>query len=299
MKGLKQIERHRLRVRLTGVGLLLAALFGVVTLQQFLDRQPAVESGKEELYFLSGRVLRKFCFGFEGLVANIYWTRAVQYYGQKKLSGGEDFSLLAPLLKMTTEIDPHLLIAYRFGAIFLAQKPPEGPGQPEEAFHLIRRGIVANPDYWRLWQDLGFIYYWDLKDYPKAAQAFEAGSRHPKAHDWMKVMAADLYAQGGNRRTSQFLWTQIYENAESSQIRSNAENHLLALKADEQIEELEQGLQAYAEKYRTFSGSWRSLVGRGFLKAEPKDPAGYPYVLKPGGKVVLLPESPVDLSLIR
>ena len=63
MKGLKQIERHRLRVRLTGVGLLLAALFGVVTLQQFLDRQPAVKFDKEELYFSSGRVLRMFCFG--------------------------------------------------------------------------------------------------------------------------------------------------------------------------------------------------------------------------------------------
>ena len=112
-------------------------------------------------------------------------------------------------------------------------------------------------------------------------------------------MAASLYAQGGNRRTSQFLWTQIYENAESSQIRSNAENHLLALKADEQIEELEQVLQVYAEKYRTFPGSWRSLLRRGFLKAEPKDPAGYPYMLKGEGKVVPSPESPVDLSLIR
>jgi len=38
-------------------------------------------------------------------------------------------------------------------------------------------GIQANPDYWRLNEDLGFVYYFDLKDYPKASEAFLEGAR--------------------------------------------------------------------------------------------------------------------------
>jgi hypothetical protein len=39
----------------------------------------------------------------------------------------------------------------------LAGMPPEGAGRPGRAIHLLDRGIVANPNYWRLCEDLGFI----------------------------------------------------------------------------------------------------------------------------------------------
>jgi len=99
-------------------------------------------------------------------------------------------------LDITTTLDPNLVIAYRFGAMFLSQTPPAGAGRPDQAVELIQRGIQANPDYWRC------MRIWDssttsiLKDYPKAADAFLEGSKKPNAQVWMKVMAAKIAAEG-------------------------------------------------------------------------------------------------------
>jgi hypothetical protein len=41
---------------------------------------------------------------------------------------------------------------------------PNGAWNSGQAIHLLDHGIVATPDYWRLWEDLRFIYYWDLNN---------------------------------------------------------------------------------------------------------------------------------------
>src|SRR5258706_13123571 len=95
------------------------------------------------------------------------------------------------------------------GVLFLAEPPPKGAGRPEAAVALIRRAIAANPEEWRLWHDLGFIYYWDMKDYKRASEAYAEGSRNPQAREWMKVMAARIAQEGGTGETSRFLWLQV------------------------------------------------------------------------------------------
>jgi tetratricopeptide (TPR) repeat protein len=233
------------------------------------------------------------------LLANIYWTRVVQYFGRKRLGHATQFELLGPLLGITTDLDPRLVIAYRFGAIFLAEKAPGGAGQPQEALQLLRRGVVANPDYWRLWQDLGFIYYWDLKDYASAARAFQTGSEQPGAAVWMKALAATIAAQGGERRTSRLLWSEIYRQAENDSIRKSAQDHLLALQAQAEMEQLDRLLLQYRERKGHQADSFRELVIAGFLEALPRDPSGAPYRVMPHGRAGLSPDTKVDLRLLQ
>jgi len=217
--------------------ILLALCFlALVPVQRGIDREKgSLARVAETASVPPGEVLRRLTLGYEGLLADIYWTRAVQYFGRQRLARSSRFELLGPLLRVATTLDPRLIIAYRYGAIFLAEKPPAGAGQPEQALELLRRGIVANPDYWRLWQDLGFVYYWDLKDYARAARAFETGSERPGALPWMKAMAAAVAAKGGEFETSRLLWAEIYRQAENDQLRRAALDHLRALEAEEQI----------------------------------------------------------------
>src|SRR5437773_8898416 len=42
------------------------------------------------------------------LLADIYWTRVVQYYGNKHVRGQANLELLWPLLDITTTLDPNL-----------------------------------------------------------------------------------------------------------------------------------------------------------------------------------------------
>jgi tetratricopeptide (TPR) repeat protein len=278
---------------------LVAALAGSIILRLGLDREASVQAPGTAIYVTSGETLRRLSLGYEGLLADLYWTRAVQYFGRQKLAGGGDFQDLGRILRITTELDPHLLIAYRFGAIFLAERPPDGAGRPDEALELIRRGIAANPSYWRLWQDLGFIYYWDLKDYAQAARSFEAGSREPGADLWMKTLAASVAAQGGELETSRALWSEVYSQAGNASIRRSAAGHLAAIKAAEDIERLNRLLGDFARREGRPAASIEDLVRAGTLPARPIDPSGAAYEVGPDGKAALGSGSRIDLRLAR
>ena len=91
--------------------------------------------------------------------------------------------MLWPLLDITTTLDPNLLVAYRFGSTFLSDSPPRGEGRPDLAVKLLERGIRANPDQWRLYQDLGNVYYFDAKDYAKSVRCFCGGKQESERTD--------------------------------------------------------------------------------------------------------------------
>ena len=258
----------------------------------------AVEAG-DVLYWGSGESLRHLSLGCEGLLADIYWTRVVQYYGRQRLAKSGRFDLLGPLLQITTTLDPQLVVAYRFGAVFLAEKPPSGAGQPLQALHLLRRGIVANPDYWRFWQDLGFVYYWDLQDYAGASRAFRIGSERPGAGVWMRPLAAAVAAKGGERETARLLWSEIYRHADNDQIRRSAQDHLAALAAQDDLGRLNLLLVRYREHFGPRARTFGEIVAAGLLSRIPVDPSGVPYVVNSGGEADLSPASGVDLKLVR
>lgn len=271
-----------------------AGFAGLWRLQQRIDVTLGGFAQEEDSLLLrSPKLLKLASMEYAPLVAEIYWTRAVQYYGDKRMKQERGLSLLWPLLDIATTLDPQLIPAYRFGATFLAENEPQGAGHPELAVQLLERGIKANPDFWRLYQDLGYVYYFDLKDYPKASQAFLEGSKNPKAMIWMKVMAAKIAAEGESLETSKFLWTDIYRTATDAQLKKNAENHL----RDLQIEEDQQQIDALSAEFEKRMGRkprhMRELIEAGLLRGTPVDPDGYPYVLDDDGRAQLNLNSPL------
>lgn len=277
---------------------LLAGGFLLVTLQQRLDRTLAdYRTGEQLLYLSSPEWVKRLSLGYGGLLGSLYWTRAVQHYGRQRL-GPTQYKLLYPLLDITTTLDPELIIGYRFGSIFLSEEPPLGPGRPDLAIQLLRKGIRQQPDEWRLWYDLGFVYYRSLEDYQKAADAFYEGSKHPDSAPWMRVMAAHVATEGGSRRLARFLWAQLYKSTENEYIRKNAIEHLQGLQADEDIEFLQALLGGYRRQTGQPAESFQQLVAAGLLRKLPLDPLGFPYRLGPDGRVQLDPESPIRFSAL-
>jgi tetratricopeptide (TPR) repeat protein len=283
------------------LALVIGGLLSVYRLQQAIDLELSSIAGRQEemLFLPSGKILRRLSAGYSGLIADIYWTRAVQYYGRRRLAHDKNFALLGTLLSMTTDLDPNLLIAYRFGSLFLAGKPPEGAGRPDQAIYLLQRGIVANPDYWRLWQDLGFIYYWDMKDYPRAAAAFRAGSERPGALPWMRALAASVAAQGGELQSSRMLWSEIARTSENESMRRSAIRHLAALDAQAALNKLDGLLATYKLKKGREAHSIEDLIQAGMLRGYPLDPGGEPFVIGANAKARLGPKSRIDLGLVQ
>src|SRR5947199_8502636 len=96
--------------------LLIACIAGSVLLLRGLDRLRSHATLEEVLYIPSPKVMKRLSLGYDGLLADIYWTRAVQHFGNKLNVGAENFNLLAPLLEITRVLDPHLVVAYEYGS---------------------------------------------------------------------------------------------------------------------------------------------------------------------------------------
>ncbi|MGB9434599.1 MAG: hypothetical protein WBQ89_20310 [Candidatus Acidiferrum sp.] len=273
---------------------LFAGFAGVWQLQKKIDQEKsAILLEQDQLAFRSGNLVKKLSLEYAPLMGAIYWTRVVQYFGEKHRLHQSNLELLWPLLDITTTLDPHLMPAYRFGSIFLSDSPPRGEGRPDLAVKLLERGIKTNPEQWRLYQDLGNVYYFDAKDYAKASAAFAEGSKNPEANLWMKVMAAKIAAEGESPETSYFLWMQVYQTTTDPAVKKNAEIHLKLMQVELDLKEINRLADEFEKQTERRATRIGELLQAGLLKGIPRDPEGYPYVLGEGGKAELNLDSPM------
>jgi hypothetical protein len=280
---------------------LLAVFLAVYLLQSRIDRSFGEYRATEEiLYVEDGDLLRKLTMGFENLAADLYWLRTVQYFGGKRLQvTNKNYDVLEPLLWITVKLDPKFKIAYSYGSIFLSEPFPMGAGVPLKGVTLIDEGIRNHPGYWRFYLDKGFIYFWYLQDYKKAAEIFLEGSKFEGAPYWMVAIAGRTLTRGGDRETARGLWQILLRSAETDQQRENAITHLRQLDALDQIDLLERVIQAYRDRTGAHPASWAELVEAGLLPSPPLDPAGSPYRLEADGKVALSPGSSLGVLPLR
>ncbi len=283
------------RVTVTAMLVLVTSMaLSVLTLRS-VDRVRGESTLQEVLYIPSASTLKHLSLGYDGLLADLYWTRVVQYFGGKHHIKAKQYELLKPLLQITTTLDPHLTVAYEFGSVFLAQQPPEGAGDPLAAAELVKRGIEQNPSYWRLYYSLGFIYWQELHDAKSASEAFLKGSQVPGAQVWMKVMAAALAQHADDHQTARFLWTNIYENSTDNLLKQNAVKRLAALRVDEDVTFLQSYIERYKQQFGHYPANLQELQAAGWVRRLPVDPLGNPYQIRDGRIEV---EHPDELPFI-
>jgi hypothetical protein len=277
------ISRQRTTI-LAAVCLVVSMLASVLLLHQIDEIRPRATS-EDALYVSSPSMVKRASLGFDGLMACIYWTRTVQYFGHRHYVHARTYNELAPLLEITTTLDPHMIPAYQFGANFLAPAPPNGAGEPVRAIELMKYGIQHNPDNWHLYYDLGFIYYTELKDYRRAGQVFDLGSKVPNAHPFLKILAAQMAEHANDYETARMLWTATYESSSENNIRQNALEHLRSIRVDEDITRLEQAVASFSERNKRPPATLWELAAEEHLPGIPIDPDGNPYELTMDGRV--------------
>jgi hypothetical protein len=300
----------RRSVQIVGVLVLVAVfLSGAVELQAIRERAyPVSEEAEDALYLTSGTVLRRMTVSMNALAADLYWIRAIQYFGstKRRLTFGPgpavappppassfDYDQLYPMLDVTTSLDPRFKIAYRFGAVFLAEAYPNGPGRPDLAIRLLEKGLREQPDKWEYMEDIGFVHYWYDHDYRAAAAVFQKASEVPGAPWWLRSLAATTLAQGGDRESSRTMWRHIRESAEIDWLKRDAERRLSQLDAFDQIDQLQRLVDRYARQTGRPPADWLTLVRTRVIGGVPVDPSRTPYEIDPGGRVKLSQASPL------
>jgi hypothetical protein len=269
------------RAYLSAIAVLLIAAVG---LQVWRDRgwQP-YEPATPVMWLRAGPMIKRAALGYDAIVADIYWMRAVVYFGQRRLSARADknYDLLHPMLDLVTTLDPRFVVAYRFGAIFLSEPPPGGPGRPDLAIDLLQRGFERAPARWEYPRDIGFVYYWHHRDFQKAAEWFQRAAAIPGAPVWLTSTAAASLTRGGDRASARQLWQQLYDSADVDSLKNAAAVRLAQFNALDRIDTLNEIVWRYQARTGRFPASWQELVAAGVLPGVPIDPTRLPYVLDP------------------
>lgn len=278
------------------IATLVVLVAGIVGLQAVHDRAPALQladaSTQSRLYVQSPETMTHIVLSYRPLAADIYWIRAVQYFGGTRLSKDphKNFNLLYPLLDIATTLDPFFRGAYRLGAIFLAEPPPGGPGRSDQAIALLEKGLAQQPGTWEYAQDIGFVYYWSRHDYSAAASWFRRGAAMPGGPKWLEAVAASTLAKGGNRASSRRLWQEMLKS-DADWMRRNAAYHLSQLDAIDQIDALQQAVSVYRQRTGALPRSWDDMRRVGIVRGVPRDPHGFPYQLDSEAGTVTLDTS--------
>lgn len=292
-KGVREAGPRRVTTAAAVVALLVLGAF-VVALQALRDRRfPPAAASEELLYVRSPAVLKRLALSFDAVLADVYWIRAIQYYGGTRLSAETDknYELLYPLLDLTTSLDPEFSIAYRFGAFFLSEEKPGGADRPDLAIRLLDKAMLAHPDRWEYPYDVAFVYYRE-GDYQTAAEWFLRASERPGATPWLKPLAAVVLGGSGDTASARVLWRTLLDS-ETEWMRRTAEHRLTQLDAIDQVAELERLTAAYERRFGVPPAGWQDMMRAGMLRGIPLDPAGHPYVLRAGGDVTVSNGSPM------
>jgi len=270
-------------------------------------RPPVDPNAVDESLYVNGKTARRISLGFNGLAADWYWMRSLQYVGKKILNqegdvtidnlGQLNLKLLPPLLDTATTLDPQFLEPYEYAAIVLP------PIDVQQAIRLTQKGIDANPNAWQLYHQLGYIY-WHEGDYQTASEMYGRGSQIEGAPAWMQAMKAKMTADGGSRATAREIYQRMYEQSGEQQVREMARKRLLQLNSMDQQEALRKLFNAFRARVGKCPESWKQLeqVFRAWRmpvdeNGAPLDPGGMPYVLRAGQcDIELHPQSEVPVN---
>ena len=277
------------------LSIILIGLASVVCLSRWIDshRTPTNATVEEEQLYLNGTTVRRLSLGFNGLAADWYWMRSLQYVGGKLVNTHEsirlddmsalNLKLLAPFLDAATTLDPEFMEPYEYAALVL-------PGvNVEDAIRIVEKGITANPSAWRLYQHLGYVY-WQRHDYQKSAQVYAAGGRVPGAPRWMAEMGARMLAEGGSIQRARQVYQHLYDESKDEQVKEMLQRRLLQVDSFEQRDFIRHVIDEYTSRNGRCPFSWREITSSLQLRLRldvntgaPLDPGGTPYLLANGG----------------
>lgn len=264
--------------------LLLAALIAVsIPLQKRIDDMRGKFRSVEGSLYLSSSSLRKVSLGYNELMADIYWLRALQYFGSKKPKE-QNPELLYHYFDIITDLDPKFVNAYRYGGTFLAEPPPFGLGDTKKGIELFDKGRKNNPGDYKLPLEEAFVYYFYPKDYEKAAELFREASEKPGVSPLrkssLKGMAASAHVKGGNNELSRKIWEIVYETSPSEQRREFALGRIDEIDTMSLEQKLTESLGEYKKRYGRLPSSPEDLTASGVVKGRiPEAPVGGGFVI--------------------
>ena len=183
-------------------------------------------------------------FGFNTIMADILWIRAIQYLGGIPRIEEAEAAIIYEMFDRITDLDPQFLEAYSLGGLTL------GVEESEKAISLLEKGIINNKEVpWTIPYYASISAFFHLKNYKEAIRFLEIAVKspdHPPHIDRLLAMANNL---AGYKEIALEMWQDIYKKAGQNYEKDLAHKNLVRLaeeivqsSSDETLKEKAKGI---------------------------------------------------------
>ncbi len=259
------------------VGLTFCLLLSlIVWLQHELEQRIGrIAQSREQLRLLpSGDVLKPALLGYHHLAADVLWLQVVQVLGQKEIPQ-PDYEWAYHALDVITTLDPRYVYAYDAGGIVLA----ELAGDIESSNRLLKKGLAANPEAWRLAFQLGFNHFFHLHDYRAAADYMAVAAQLPGRPAYVPELAARLYAEAKHPDLALHFLASMRQSTSDPSVIEALDRRRDEVLIERDLVMIEQAVGRYWKRHGRYPLSLAVLADERLLDRIPVEPFGGTYEL--------------------
>ena len=265
-------------------GAVLATLgSGIAETQALLERQRPPSAMAAELSYLpKGEYLKVAVLGYERIMADLIWIRAVQHFGDLKQTP-EGYVWAYHAADVVTDLDPKFVFAYQAAGTVLGV----WAGKLDESTAILKKGMRHNPTDWHLPFMLGYDYYYELCDPVSAAKFFRVASELPGAPVYLPRLAARMTVEAGDPAAALEFLDRLYQQTGDTRIREALEVRMREIIIEQHLRVLEEGIGRYRDRFNKYPHSIQELQSSGILAEIPQEPFGGEYRINAPDKRVV------------
>jgi len=248
-------------------------VFGIIIASQLIFDQNRAKTARAESFIPNAKIVKLVDLGLHNAASDIFWTMAVQYYGDSRQ---KDYKKLYQYLNLITDLAPHNPQPYAFGILNLPDL-----GMTDEAIDLAKKGLSKSKPDWEIPYYLAAVYHIYKNDPENAHRYFDLAANTENAPDNIKYVAANYGSSKDKRAQSMLIWQGIYENATDLNTKERSKNYLDHLFI---LDLLDEASARYQLKYNKTPRIPDDLVKDKILRELPPDPLGFQFEFDPLGK---------------
>ena len=264
------------------IPLIAALILSIYIIQHQIVGYKGREQKIEEFMTLpKGEYLKPAVLGYDQLVGDIIWLRAIQVIGEDTVTP-KGYDWLYHALDVVTTLDPKFAYAYQLGGVTLSVLGKV----PEKSNALLLKGMKENPDVWQIPFYIGFNNFFYLNDYKTAAEYMAKASGLPGHPEYLPKLAARLYVQAGNPDVALEFLSRMYKDTDDEKVKLALEQRIKEVIVEKDATFLEEAINRYKEAHKLYPENLEDLIRSGIIKEMPHEPFGGFYYLHQGdGKV--------------
>ena len=230
------------------------------------------------LYLPSGKFLQGAALGFDEMLADLLWIKAIGYFGSHAVTD-QDYFWLSHILDIVTTLDPFFQYPYEFGGVILATEI----GDVDKSNRLLEKGMKNVPEtherYWYFPFFIAFNYMYYKDDYKTAAHYLEMASKFPQTPDYLPLLVSRLYADADEPEMAITFLREMIEGTDNPELNEKLKLRLNEVINNSNIQFLEKAKGNFFLKFLRYPENIKEMFESRLILYMPVDPRGGEYYI--------------------